>query len=116
MNQFRKNGNGEWVVFGTVSEVRVGAVQVQRKDQSVQTVTVESLGRPFSANGKQMVYGYIAKKAPKAAPKPAPVAAVTEPFGSPVYGRSEEQDEMAAELAAEMAAEAEANLSGCDVF
>jgi len=59
MATFRKSKQGEWVVFGTVSEVRVGKVRVERKDGSVRSVSVVSVGRSFQANGTTMVYGYL---------------------------------------------------------
>lgn len=92
MNTFRKNNKGEWVVFGTASDVRVGKVLVERKDGSKRTVEVASVGTPFRANGQMMVYGYIAPKGAK--PAPAPVAVDREV-------EEERETEMDAEIAAE---------------
>lgn len=68
MATFRKNQKGEWVVFGTVSEVKPGKVLVEKRGGQKNMVEVASVGRPFFANGQQMVYGYLAPKAPKAEP------------------------------------------------
>lgn len=64
MATFRRTKDDEWVVQGTVDEVRPGKVSVERKDGSTRVVDVESVGRPFNRNGVQMVYGYLAKKPP----------------------------------------------------
>jgi hypothetical protein len=81
MATFRRMGSGEWVVCGTVEEVRVGKVRVSRKDNSVRTVDVASVGRPFRAfDGKQMVYGYLkARGETEAAPPPQATAPSTSP-------------------------------------
>lgn len=89
---FRKNKQGEWVVFGPASVVRPGRVAVTKKDGRVQSVEIESVGRPFFANGQQMVYGYIAKKAPKSAPK-------VETAPESAQGEAEMDAELAAERA-----------------
>jgi hypothetical protein len=82
MATFRRNGAGEWVVFGTPDEVKPGKVRVERKDRTVRFVDVVGVGRPFSANGRTMVYGYLTARADEApAPKPAP-APVAEPVES----------------------------------
>lgn len=73
MATFRKSSKGEWVVFGTLIEVKPGKVRVEKKGGGVSFVEVASVGRPFSANGQQMVYGYIAPKGEASAPKAAPV-------------------------------------------
>ncbi len=73
MATFRRNGAGEWVVFGTPDEVRPGKVRVERKDRTVRYVDVVSVGRPFAASGRQMVYGYLkAREDEEAAPAPEP--------------------------------------------
>jgi len=65
MAQYRKNKAGEWVVFGSVSEVVVGRVLVSKKDGTKKYEAVASVGKPFYADGRQMAYGYIAKRASK---------------------------------------------------
>ena len=92
MATFRKNKQGVWVVFGTVSEVGIGKVRVSRKDGSVRSVNVASVGRPFTANGQAMVYGYLEARDNDEAPVQAPVD-------------DEALIEAAAEAAAENAAE-----------
>lgn len=73
MATFRRNGNGDWVVLGSVEEMKVGKVRVSRKDQSVRTVKISSIGNPFLVDGKLMVYGYIDdSKEPKAPSAPVP--------------------------------------------
>lgn len=105
MNTFRKNKAGEWVVMGSVSEVRIGKVRVERKDRSVRTVDVVSVGRPFSANGTMMVYGYLNAAHNKEAPAPKAEVEVDQ----------EALDEVAAETQAERAAEDNA-LRGADAW
>lgn len=116
MASFRKNNKGEWVVFGTVAEVKPGRVMVEKKDGRRQPVIVSGLGTPFMANGQRMVYGYIAPKGEVQAPKGAPIK--TWDVGEELQAKLEmglndeiqaEMDwearsEMAAELAAERAA------------
>jgi hypothetical protein len=69
MAQFRRNGNGDWVILGTVDEVIAGSkVAVKRRDDTVRSVFIASVGTPFAADGKMMVYGYIGT-APKKTPK-----------------------------------------------
>ncbi len=76
MTTFRKTNQGEWVVFGTLDEVTIGKVFVTKKDGKKAPVDVERVGKPFTVDGRQMVYGYIAPKgaAAKAAPPPPPPA------------------------------------------
>lgn len=52
---------GQQVVRGPVTEVRVGQMLVANSPHggALRTVTVVSLGRPFTADGGQMVYGYL---------------------------------------------------------
>jgi len=85
MATFRKNKAGNWVVFGSVNEVSVGRVKVNRKDGSVRNVAVVSLGRPFSANGVTMVYGYLKESENDEKPAPVEESAPTL-WGSPVTG------------------------------
>lgn len=76
MVTFRKNKQGEWVVFGPVSEVCVGKVLATRKSGQKRSVNVTGLGRPFMANGVSCVYGYIDGSRPPAEDRPAPVATI----------------------------------------
>ena len=59
MISYRKTKQGLWVVCGRVSEIKVGHVTVVKKDGSTKVETVESIGKPFSAPGGDMVYGYL---------------------------------------------------------
>lgn len=59
---YRKTRQGEWVAFGPADAVKVGAVTVTKKDGTTKTERVERVGRPFEANGRQMVYGYLAPR------------------------------------------------------
>ncbi|WP_166345187.1 hypothetical protein [Phytoactinopolyspora limicola] len=71
---FRKTKSGEWVAFGPASIVRPRtSVRVTKRSGQVQTVIIETVGRPFKVDGVDMVYGYIERpsRAPRAA---APVA------------------------------------------
>jgi hypothetical protein len=99
MATFRKNTKGEWVVYGTTSEVRVGKVTVSKKDGPSKTVTVTSLGAPFRANGVAMVYGYLGATK-SATPRPTPVATaapvtedpgwIPQPSAMPAEGASDD--------------------------
>ena len=106
MATFRKNRSGEWVVYGTVTEVTVGKVRVERKDGGVRWVNVGSVGTPFMAGGTMMVYGHIsnAKPEPKVA-KVNPVhldqEAMMEAAMAEAQGRQEEN--MAEDRALDMA-------------
>jgi hypothetical protein len=69
---YRKTQQGQWVAFGPASAITAGAtVTVSKRDGSTKTERVESVGRPFTANGTQCVYGYLAPSAPRAASRPA---------------------------------------------
>lgn len=63
--KFRKAKNGKWVAFGPVSQVRVGSVTVLKANGERKSVTVESLGQPFSVDGVQCVYGYLSDDTPR---------------------------------------------------
>jgi hypothetical protein len=60
MVTFKKTKKGEWVACGPESEVRVGPVSITKRDGAVKHENVVSLGKPFSVEGKTMVYGYLA--------------------------------------------------------
>ena len=62
---YRKTGKGEWVAYGPASQIIAGTtVTVTKASGETKTELVESVGRSFTANGQQMVYGYLAKSAP----------------------------------------------------
>ena len=57
---YRKTGKGEWVAYGPASIITAGAtVTVTKRDGSTKAEYIASTGRPFTADGRQMVYGYI---------------------------------------------------------
>ena len=56
--QYRKTQQGEWVVFGPTSQVRVGAVSVAKRDGGTKLVQVARVGRPFVVDGVECCYGY----------------------------------------------------------
>lgn len=65
---YRKTGKGEWVAFGPASVIRAGAtVTVTKRGGETKTEHITSVGKPFTADGQQMVYGYLAASA---APSP----------------------------------------------
>lgn len=81
MATFRKTNQGEWVVFGTLDEVVVGTVMVTKKGQTkLAPVNVERVGKPFSVDGRQMVYGYLAPKGAKSAPPSPPPPSSPKPM------------------------------------
>lgn len=59
---YRKTKAGTWVVFGPASAVKVGRVEVVKRDGSRKTETVTGLGKTFRADGTEMVYGYLAAR------------------------------------------------------
>ncbi len=64
---YRKTGKGEWVAFGPASVIRAGAtVTVHKKSGETKAETVDKVGRPFTVDGTEMVYGYLAESAPAA--------------------------------------------------
>lgn len=68
---YRKTGKGEWVAYGPASEIIAGTtVTVTKASGETKTETIESVGRPFTAQGQQMVYGYLGKSAGRPARKP----------------------------------------------
>jgi hypothetical protein len=93
MANFRKNKTGEWVVFGSVEEVCVGKVRVARKDGSVRSVAVTSIGKPFRAEGRMMVYGYIGESKAPAEPPPAPEPVCWDSPASSGWGREKRSGE-----------------------
>lgn len=61
---YRKTQSGEWVAFGPADALRSNTtVTITKRDGTTKTEHIVRIGRPFSANGRQMVYGYIAPKA-----------------------------------------------------
>jgi len=64
---YRKTKTGEWVAYGPASLVCPGFVTVTKRSGEAKQELVERVGRPFTAEGVEMVYGYLAAKAPATA-------------------------------------------------
>jgi hypothetical protein len=61
--RYRKTKTGQWVAFGPADRIHAGAtVTVAKRDGSTKVEYVESVGRPFTVDGQQMVYGYLATR------------------------------------------------------
>ena len=59
---YRKTKSGRWVVQGPATIVRPRTtVIVQLKNGGTKTETIESVGKPFTRDGVEMVYGYPAR-------------------------------------------------------
>lgn len=67
----KTNRQGQRVVYGTTSEVRIGQVMAAESTWGgrLTQVQIVSLGRPFTAEGREMVYGYLTQ--PAASQRPA---------------------------------------------
>lgn len=69
---YRKTKQGTWVAYGPASEIKAGAeVTVTKANGDTKTERIESAGKPFTADGVQMCYGYLAARVPASAGKPA---------------------------------------------
>jgi hypothetical protein len=63
MATWRKNRNGEWVVFGPASEVlEGGTVTVTKKSGETSSVRIERVSKRFKVNGVDHVYGTPARR------------------------------------------------------
>lgn len=62
---YRKTKAGQWVAYGPAAILRPGEVVVTKRDGSTKVELVERLGRPFEVDGVEMVYGYLATRAPR---------------------------------------------------
>lgn len=65
-SSYRKTKNGEWVVFGTYTDLAAAnegphRVPVWTKAGVEKSEWISRTGRPFDVDGVQMVYGYIEK-------------------------------------------------------
>lgn len=57
---YRKTKAGQWVAYGPASSIREGHyVTVSKRDGTTQVELVERVGRSFTVDGTEMVYGYI---------------------------------------------------------
>lgn len=77
---YRKTAKGEWVAYGPASVISKGArIAITKTGTPVKDSRwVESVGRPFTVDGTEMVYGYLMPdparpggRAGKAAGRPA---------------------------------------------
>ena len=60
---YRKTKSGTWAVCGPASVVLPGAdVTVHKKDGSTKTERIVSVGKTFTRDGVEMVYGYPAER------------------------------------------------------
>jgi len=61
--RYRKTKTGTWVAFGPAAVITAGAtITVTTRAGVVHAEHVVSVGRPFAADGAQMVYGYLADR------------------------------------------------------
>lgn len=57
---YRKTRDGEWVAYGPAAAIRTNTyVEVTQKSGQTKREYIERIGRPFTAGGQQMRYGYI---------------------------------------------------------
>jgi len=63
---FRKCKNGDWAAMGPVEEMKIGSVQVRKKDGSVTQFEINELSPPFPGDGGVICcYGYRKTKVEK---------------------------------------------------
>lgn len=56
---WRKNRDGEWVIFGPAETLRVGAtVTVSKKNGEADLHTIQRVSRPFDVDGVPHVYAW----------------------------------------------------------
>jgi hypothetical protein len=56
---YRRTKSGAWAVYGPTTHVKTGAtVTVTKKNGDTKQETIASVGKPFTVDGQQMVYGY----------------------------------------------------------
>jgi hypothetical protein len=65
---YRKTRQGEWVVFGPAAVIaecahRGDRIEVTKRDGTTKLEAIERCGKAFTADGRQMAYGYIARTA-----------------------------------------------------
>jgi len=61
--RYRKTKTGTWVAFGPAASITAGAeIAVTTRAGDSKRELVESIGRPFSIGGVEMVYGYLADR------------------------------------------------------
>jgi len=58
--RYRKTKAGTWVAFGPAAAITAGAeITVTTRSGEVKTEHIERIGRPFTIDGVEMVYGYL---------------------------------------------------------
>ncbi len=60
MLTFRNTPKSGWVVFGPAGEMKLGHVNVAKKDGGTKQANVVRISKPFDVNGKPHVYGFLA--------------------------------------------------------
>jgi hypothetical protein len=64
---YRKTKAGQWIAYGPVTAITAGAIiRVSKRSGETKLEQIASVGRPFEADGQQMVYGYLAPPRPAA--------------------------------------------------
>ncbi len=58
---YRKTREGNWAVFGPVSELKVGTVTVRKKDGTRKDETVVRISKAFIVDGQPHAFGYLAE-------------------------------------------------------
>ncbi len=62
---YRKTKTGHYVVYGPAASIKAGSVvTVTKKNGMTKQEHVESIGKPFTVDGVQMVYGYLTASSP----------------------------------------------------
>lgn len=56
---YRRTKTGEWVAYGPAAEVKPGPVCITKANGDEKLAIVDRVGRPFTVDGAQMVYGYL---------------------------------------------------------
>ncbi len=60
---YRKTKTGTWVAFGPAAAIIAGAeLTVTTRSGAAKIEHIERVGRPFTVDGVQMVYGYLADR------------------------------------------------------
>jgi len=87
MASYRKTKDGQWVVCGSTSEVRVGTVTVTKASGETKQEQVVSLGKPFETAQGPCVYGYLQAKATQVGASPAPASRPTRTYSASRSGK-----------------------------
>jgi hypothetical protein len=67
---YRKTKQGQWVAFGPADMITAGAdVTVTKRSGQAKTEHIDSVGRIFRVDGRDMVYGYLGEAQQQAKPR-----------------------------------------------